>query len=225
VLIGAAWLAAPPSAPPIYDGLEAPAEPYRHLLPAPALAGTRPPSPAHQAVPVSSGPGLRAAVSTEEQPPQAQLIVAPDTFEVPPGTTAVDITITPVPPAVAPDGRLDGNVYRLAVTARGTPLAIAPGRHATVVLRGPAGVAGPRLELLAGGRWSALETTTLSLTAADVYAANTAVLGDVALVVTPVPPPRAGGAPTGLRSAAAVGAVTVLGLVGFGLLRRRARRR
>lgn len=220
------WLVAPAAAPPLYDGLEAPAEPYRYLVaPSPALAGTRPPSTAHQRVPVAAGPALRGAVSTDEQPPQAQLIFAPDTFVVPPGTGAVDIGISPVPPPpVAMDGRLDGNIYRMSVTVGATPLAITPGQHVTVVLRGPAGVVGPRIELFAAGRWRVLDTTALTLTAQDVYGANTSVLGDVALVVPPTPPSTGGGPSTG-PIAATLGAAALLGLGAMAVMRRARRRR
>ncbi|HEX3604626.1 MAG TPA: hypothetical protein VH134_01800 [Candidatus Dormibacteraeota bacterium] len=226
LLIGGIWLVAPGAAPPLYDGLEAPAEPYRHLAAAPEFAGVRPPSSVQQRVPVSIGPGLRGAVMTDEVPPQAQLIFAPDTFAVPPATAAVDVSITPVPPpAVAAHGRLDGNVYRLTVTAGASALAIGAGRHATVVLRGPAGVAGPHVELFTGRRWTALETTALSLTAPDVYAANTGALGDVALVVPPSTPRTGGGSPTVPIAVAALGAATLLGLGGLTVLGRARRRR
>ena len=163
---------------------------------------------------------------TDEVPPQAQLIFAPDTFAVPSGTAAVDVAITPVPPpAVAAHGRFDGNVYRLTVTAGASALAIGPGGHATVVLRGPAGVAGPHVELFAGGRWVALPTTALSLTAPDVYAANTGALGDVALVVPPSSPRTGAGSPAVPVVAAALGGAVLLGLGGVTALRRARRRR
>lgn len=168
----------------MYEGLTGPAERYRYLHPPPGLGSTPRPSSAHQSTPLSQGQSPAIGPATSEMPPQAQLLAARGAFTVPPDATAVVAGIVPVdPPPLAPsDGRLDGNVYRFAVTAAGMPLAVRPGRTVTVVLRGPAGFNNPAIERFAGGAWTRLHTDPLGTLSGDSYSANVPALGDLALV-------------------------------------------
>jgi hypothetical protein len=164
------------------------------------------------------------AETTDEQPAQAQLLAAQGAFTVPPGATAVRVTIAPVePPAVAPaGGRIAGNVYRFAVTAvpGATPMPLLPGQQITLVLRGPAGVANPTLEVWDGARWNRAETTPLGSSSPDTYAANLTMLGDMALVTPPVAAADSGGG-AALIVTAVVVAVVVVSAAAVLVLRRR----
>ncbi|MEA2672604.1 MAG: hypothetical protein QOG45_2824 [Chloroflexota bacterium] len=211
VLLTLAWQASPPPVPPMYEGLPGPAEPYRYLHPPPGLGSTPRPSSAHVTAPLREGQSPALSPATAEMPPQAQLLAAQGAFVVPPGVTGVEATIAPVdPPPVAPiGGEVAGNVYRIVVTAAGTPLAVRPGRTVTVVLRGPAGFGGPIVERFAAGTWTRLDTQPLGALAGDSYAADAAGLGDVALVAAPGPSPGGGG--DAVIVVLAAGAVLLLG--------------
>src|SRR5207302_304621 len=175
---------------------------------------------------LEGGQSPAMAETTDEQPSQAQLLAAQGAFAVAPGRTAVHVTIGAVdPPAMAPpDGRLDGNVYRFAVSAGATPLPLRPGQQVTVVLRGPAGVANPVLELWDGTKWTRLETQSLGTTAPDSYAANVSMLGDLALVVpttTSSDSAGGGGGSAGILVAAVIIALAVVAAAVVLALRRR----
>lgn len=196
-LLALAWGLGPHTAPPLYDGGPIIAEHYRYLHPSPGFTSTKPPSTIDVTLKLEGGQSPGMAETTDENPAQAQLLAAQNTFAVPAGTTAVHVTINPVdPPVVAPTGGvLDGNVYRFAVVAvpSGAPAAFRPGQQVTVVLRGPAGVSGVVLEVWDGTKWSTLDTTPLGSTAADSYAANVGALGDIALVAPPASANNGGG--------------------------------
>ena len=184
VLLALVWLAGPASQPPLYDTL-GPGEAYRYCQPPPGFAPQKPPSTVDHNVPVVNGQSPPIADSTEEQPPQAELLVPANVFVVPPGAVTIRVAVLCAPPprVLPPDGRLDGNVYRFSMSADGTPLGIRPGQRVTVVLRGPAGAPNPVMERFADGQWMKLDTQPLGNASPDSYAANVTALGDMALVV------------------------------------------
>jgi hypothetical protein len=195
--------------PPIYDGLPLRTEPYRYLQPTPGQATTAPPTSGSENVKPSNH-GLPFIVNTHESPPQAELQADPTTFAIPPSVQSLTITITPVPPAAPiPNGRLDGNAYRTSVTLPdGTPVAVLPGKHVTVFLRGT-GVNGKTgLDRFSAGRWSPLST---QMPGAGFHSADSDQLGDFALVLVP------GGA-DGLGGGALAAIVVAVVLVVIGLL-------
>jgi hypothetical protein len=224
-LLALAWSVGPRSAPPLYDGGPIVAEPYRYLHPPAGFTNTKPPGTIDVTRRLEGGQSPAIAETTDEQPAQAQLLAAQAAFAVPPGTTGVRITIAPVePPAVAPaGGRIAGNVYRFAVTGvpGATPMPLSPGQQITVVLRGPAGVANPTLEVWDGARWNRAETTPLGSSSPDTYAANLTTLGDIALVTPPVAAAAASGGGAGLIVAAVVVAVVVVSAAAVLVMRRR----
>jgi hypothetical protein len=196
-LLAVAWSLGPRSAPPLYDSGPIIAEHYRYLHPPPGFTNTKPPGVIDVTLALEGGQSPAMAESTEENPAQSQLLAAQGAFTVPPGTTKVRTTITPVdPPTTRPEGGdLDGNVYRFAVSAlpAGTPMPLKSGQQVTVVLRGPAGVANPVLELWNGTAWTKLDTTPLGANSPDSYAANVTALGDLALVAPPTSSNGGGG--------------------------------
>ncbi|HEV7467038.1 MAG TPA: hypothetical protein VGP96_12095 [Candidatus Dormibacteraeota bacterium] len=225
-LIALAWCLGPRSAPPLYDGGPIIAEHYRYLHPPGGFTNTKPPGTIDVTLTLEAGQSPAIAETTDEQPAQAQLLAAQGAFTVPPGATGVRVVVRPVePPAVAPAaGSIAGNVYRFAVTAvpGGTPMPLRTGQQITVVLRGPAGVVNPTLEVWDGARWNGAETTPLGSSSPDTYAANLTMLGDMALVTPPVAPAaNGGGSGAGLIIAAVVVAVVLVSAATVLVLRRR----
>ena len=205
------WVFLPLRSPPLYDGLEAPAEPYRYLLAGGALSGSRVPTGAHASLPVAGSTGLKSAVSTGELPPQASVYLTPLALVLPTGAPVVDVSITPVlPPRPFPVGRLAGNVYRIDVTAKGGPVAVRPGEEVGVVLRSPAGLRAPTMELFAGGHWTWLRTLATGVVEPDLYGASLVGFGDVALVTPPLSPATGGGVGLGVLLSSGASAVLVL---------------
>ncbi len=188
---------APVLTPPLYDGVVV-VEPYRWLDPPPGAAGG--PTTAVKVAAPEHGRSPVLTVFTSEQPPQAQLVALDGALTVPPGTSALNVTITPVAPTVPPPvGSIDGNVYRIKVTTKsGTPVAIAPGQQVTVILRSPGDRSNPRIEQLVDGTWQPLPTSDAGF--ASAYTAVIPSFGDFAIVAgTP------GASPAGSHAAPAAG--------------------
>jgi hypothetical protein len=195
--------------PPIYDGLPLQTEPYRYLQPTPGQATTAPPTSGSENV-KPSNQGLPFIANTNESPPQAELQADPTTFAIPPSVQSLTITITPVPPAAPiPNGRLDGNSYRMAVAVPGgAPVAVLPGKHITVFLRGTGASGKTVVDRFSAGRWSQLPT---QVAGAGFHSADSDQLGDFALVLLP------GGA-GGLSGGVLAGIVIAVALVAIGIL-------
>jgi hypothetical protein len=214
--VGLTWVAvvqvvAPPFGPPLYDGVVA-VDPYRWLSPPPGRPGGA--VGATSEVPVIDRGSPLVAVATPEQPPQAQIFAAPGAFPLPPGTTSVNVAITPIPPAAAPaDGHVAGNVYRITVVGKdGTPLTAPPSARVSVVLRGPEEVVEATIERFRGGSWQPLQTSPAGL--GGTFLTVVSEFGDFALVVagaatsaspgqstpSPSPSPSGGGSGSGLPS-------------------------
>lgn len=190
-LIALAWMLAPAPSPPLYDGFQVPAEPYRYLAPPPGAQQTQPPTSASKPLTVSDGTVPAAFVATGEQPPQAQLLVGDGTLLAPAGAHTVTLAIKPVPPPAplpASIGRLAGNVYQVTASAdSGGEATLKSGATPpTVVLRGPTGSNAAQIARMPeGGSWARLQTVPLGSGAPDTVAANTPGLGFFAVVVPP----------------------------------------
>jgi len=224
LLLALTWRVHPLATPPMYEGNGPIVSPYVYLHPPPGLGGTGRPLSRRQTLSVAQGESPAFALQTTEQPPQAQLIAQAGTFAVPAGTGSLVASATPVdaPPVPPLGGRLDGNVYDLEVSADGVPRPLRPGRRATVVLRSPAGVQNPTLELFADGRWTRLDTQPLGALSGDSYTADVSRLGDVALVAARG---STSGGNLGAVVVGAVAAVLLAGGVALTLLRPRRRPR
>jgi len=182
-----ARIAAPLGAPPLYDSVAIPS-PYIYLHPSPGEQGN--PVSASQKFPVIAPQDVGPiSLGTDEAPPQAQLLIAAGSLDVPSGAQSVTVTIAPAnPPGVPPSsGIIGGNVYRFAaVTNTGVPVGLLSDHPATVVLRGPNGTAEATVERFDGTSWTSL--TTIPIGGADTFTANTTRFGDFALVGPPPPP-------------------------------------
>jgi hypothetical protein len=227
VLLGLAWTLGPRSAPPLYDSGPIVAEHYRYLHKPAGYTNTAAPGAIDVTLNLLGGQSPPMAETTDEQPSQAQLLAAQNAFAVPPRVPSVHVSIRAIdPPAPAPSGyTFDGNVYSFLVTATGgtTPLPFRAGQQVTVVLRGPAGVSNPLLEVWDGTTWSKLDTQPLGSSSPDSYAANVNELGDIALVA---PPQSTGGGSGGVNGGIIVAVVVtvvvcVAAAVVLGLRRRR----
>jgi len=206
---------------PVLDGF-APPPPYRWVSPPPDLAqGNQRPESVSTSVGVFAGRSKAATVSTPDL--QASLFLVQDAMALPPGTTAVRVTISPRAPtseARLPEGlEFAGNVYDFTARAEpGNQSALRLRREATVVLVYPAeasdGSAEPvMLTSPDGSTWVRVRTNAAQLQ--HQAAANVRALGLFA--VGRRRQPTGGGFPQGVRVAvfvlllAAAAAAAVLG--------------
>ena len=172
---------APLPGPPLYDGVFQ-AEPYRWLQPpGPGHAGN--PTSASETINVAGGESPLVSVATGETPPQVSIFAAPGTLILPPGTTTITVSIQAiVPSGQPPDGRIDGNVYRLAIVNQaGRPVTAKADGQVTVVLEGPdPTVTTDTIERFDGKAWQALTTQPGDFPA--TFFAIVTDFGDFALV-------------------------------------------
>ena len=161
--VGLAFAAAelaPLPGPPLYDGV-VPVEAYRWLTPPPGEHGGA--EAASQVFPISGGTSPLVALATPELTPQAQLFAAPGALILPPDTTEITVSITPVEPASLPtDSHITGNVYRIMIVNQAGVAATAlASATVSVVLRSPNSTASAAtMDLLKDGTWQPLKTDT-----------------------------------------------------------------
>ena len=214
VLLGAGWVVAPRSAPPVYDGVGFPDEPYRFVQRPPGTRVTKAPT---TAVGTAQVTGTRAGLlyaASAESAPQVNVTIPVGQLRVPAGTASVRLVATPQPMLAPPPGKyLWSNVYDLTLTppARFAPL---PDQVATLVLR--AATAQQPLPFIArfdSGRWTLLPSSAVGR---DIYAAlltsvgRFAVLGDVPLDLSKL---GAGAGTSGRLSAGIAAAAGVIAMV------------
>jgi hypothetical protein len=202
------WLVLPAS-PPLYDGLTLPPEPYRYLQPTPKQARDNlPPTSTRSIVPARNPPYL--TISTHEQPPQVEIVLAGRAFRAAPAVSRVTLTIRAIPPPPVPPGMaLSGNAYAISATAHGRPVMLRHG-GAVVVLRAAGTYLRPLMEEYHGGRWERLYASPGYHTAS--WAARAATLGDFALMIRGKAVPAPMGTPWGpvlIAGMVALGAVAV----------------
>jgi hypothetical protein len=197
-LLAIVWLVSPPAGLPLYDGIGLPQEPYRYLQPPKGQPSGLPPSSIHRTLVIANGNSPVYKVGTSESPPQAYYFMQYRALAIPPGAKTITIDVRAVPPpGPAPSGsRLDGNVYRFAVTTSiGAPVRFQGGRKVSVELRGTGASGTPTLAQYAGGGWTKLPT--LVLLGENYYLANVHSLGDFALLL----PARSTGSSGGIGGA------------------------
>lgn len=223
VVVLLARLAGAPGTPPLYDSFSQP-DPYRYLHPPAGARGH--PDAASTSVPYTGAdPGpLTLATGPDENPPQAQLLLGAGSLEIPAGTRSITLSITPVesPAARPPNGVVLGNTYRFrAVTDGGAALSLAAGHPATLVLRGPTGSGQATIDRFDTRAWAPI--TTSPIAGPNIFAANSAQLGDFALVA-PEAHVSSGGFPWLPWAAGGAALLIVGGEAAFLLLARRRRR-
>jgi hypothetical protein len=182
IVFVAAAQALSPVAAPLFDGLIV-LGPYHFLNPGTGQTGS--PTSATVTEPLVSGasPGFNAA--TTEPSPQAQLIAAPGAFALGPGSTAVTVTISPIPPpAPSTVGPILGNVYRFTVTDQaGNALATKPGTDVTIVLRAPDATTDAVFAEYSAGAWQQIPSSSSGTP--GFFIAMTGGGGEYGLVAAP----------------------------------------
>ena len=159
-LIAAALLHGRITAPPIYDGIIVPPEPYRWESPPPNLAaGNKPPLPGDATLPVQNGQVAGGGIQTGDN--QVVMYFGPGAFKAPASATGVKCSIVPDPnPPAAPAGvEIRGNVYRVGCVGEpsGGPVTVVSNYHLT--MRFPPG-AFKEIQYNDGSGWRALPTLT-----------------------------------------------------------------
>lgn len=224
-VLGLGWLLAPRFAPPVYDGVGFPDEPYRFVVPPSDAQTTKTPTTATDHVPVTKGTAAAAVLNSAEQAPQVAVLIPTGRLQAPPGTRQFTLQAKPVRPIAAPSGGyLWSNVYDIAATdAR---VSLKDGNPpATVTLRAASAQRPyPKVEYYANGSWTAVHTVPVGR---DIYQAALPALGDYA-VVGSKPLVVGAKAASGTTSASGViifvaAVAVVLVLVVLGVLRRRRR--
>jgi hypothetical protein len=177
---GLAQVMAPLAGPPLYDGV-VPTEPYIYLTPPAGAQGGA--QGASATLALEGGTSPLVAIATPETVPQAQIFAAPGSLTLPPGTTSLSASITPIPPSSEPtDGHISGNVYRISVTNQaGTPVTAPAAAQVSIVMRG----ADPELlngvvARFANGTWQRLETAPAGL--GGTFLAVVTEFGDFAVL-------------------------------------------
>ena len=168
-----------PGAPPLYDGVVV-NEPYRWLEPPPGgLGGAQGFSSTDN---LEAGGSPLIAAQTPEQPPQASVFAPPGALDLPPGTTSLKTTITPIPAQGTPgSGHIAGNVYRIQITNQNGLATTAPAdAFVSVVMRGPEGTTEATIERFENGGWRPLETDHAGYTSG--FLSIVTEFGDFALV-------------------------------------------
>ena len=166
---------------PLYDGVVV-AEPYRYLHPTDSSQSGDPTS-ASSTKDVSGDQSPVLALATTEQPPQAQLIAQANAFQMPPGTTALQISIKPVDAKAQPTtGSIAGNVYRFTITDQsGAPVTVKScDACLSLVLRSPPEVTEGTVAHFDSGAWVAVSTFHAGTVA--MFQANAKTLGDFAVI-------------------------------------------
>jgi hypothetical protein len=162
-----------PGAPPIYDGIGYPDEPYRFVQPPVDYRETKPPTTTSRQLPVSGGrTGSAVTMNSAESGPQVQLYIPEHGIEVSsPDARRVTVVVAPVtPPELAVPGHPWSNVYRLTVTADVGSAELVAGKPGQMLLRAPTPEQpGPDFYADRDGTWSRLTTHR---TGNDVYEAE-----------------------------------------------------
>jgi hypothetical protein len=157
-LIAAALLHGRMAAPPVYDGISVPPEPYRWESPPPNVAaGNKPPLPGETTLPVQNGQVAGGGVQTGDN--QVVIYFGPGAFKAPAGATGVKCSVVPEsnPPAPPTGVEIRGNVYRVGCVGEpgGGPVTVVSNYHLT--MRFPPG-AFKQIQYHDGSGWRALPT-------------------------------------------------------------------
>jgi hypothetical protein len=181
--LAATVVARPPHAPPLYDGLGFPDEPYRWVVTPPGHYRT--PIAATEAVvqvPVSGGVSVAGQALSGEQGPQIAVAVSRGAFAAPPGVSSITVRAVPqAVPALRPDrGEVVSNLYALTAQAGGRAVPLAPGHSVLVNMRAEkATTQGVVICRWTGQRWEQLRTARVGV---DIYAAELDAVAPVAVV-------------------------------------------
>lgn len=200
LLLTVAWLAGgrshgPRTHVPVYDGVNAPDEPYRFIVAPPGAKKAKGPATSATA---STGVKRQASAgdlfgASEEVGPQVTFFIPAGGISPIAGST-VKVTATPQAPSGRANGPFVGNAYIVKVTVGGSPTLTAAGKSgAQFQLRAPSGKQpGPTIEWHPPGTTSFSPLTT-ARTGNDIYTSRFAGFGTYVLVQAPVTHASKGG--------------------------------
>ena len=170
------------AAPPVYDGIAIPLQPYNYESPPPSVRnGNKPPESGEATLPIQNGQVAGGGVQTGDA--QVIMYFGPGAFKAPPEATSVKCTITPVAnPPPPPSGQvIQGNVYNIGCAAQpgGGPVTLSSTFHLT--LRLPPGRTND-IQYYDGQSWHKLNT--LFAPSGDPYGSvNAPAFGQYAAMV------------------------------------------
>jgi hypothetical protein len=212
-----AWVFGPAlTAPPLYDGIGFPDEPYRYVQRPAKTIVMPPPTAAHGATTrTASGVLDQLRIFGGENPPQLQTTIAAGDL-----TSSACAQVTGDGRALAPQAsagpaRSWGNVYRVLISCGSTPVTFTPSNRSMILLRAPdARRPGPGIFFRAdpAGAWLPLSTSRIGN---DNFRAPFAGAGDYVLVL-----PAGGGGVDPLLIAGIVLLAALIGLIVLVRLRR-----
>ena len=228
VVLVLGWLVAPHWAPPVYDGVGFPDEPYRFVVRPAGAPATKAPTTAMRVVPVTKGTAAAASLSSAEQAPQVSILIPTDRLQAPAGTNKFVLRATPVRPIAAPSGgHFWSDVYDVEASDPHVTMRDAS-PPATITLRAATAQRPyPTIERYADGTWTKVDTVPVGN---DIYQATLpglgkyAVIGSSALDVSQLnggTGGKNGGTSTTGVIIAVVAIVVVILLVVIGIRRRR----
>ena len=185
----------PPHAPPLYDGVGFPDEPYRWVVPPPGEQATRlAATDASMRIPATGGTNVEGRAQSDEKGPQILLTAFAGAFAVPAGASSIRLRAVPLAvPRVQPDhGHVVSNLYAITAEAEGRPVTLA--RDYALLLNMRAVRSTPQAVVVCrwtGTGWQQVATDRIGV---DIYAAWLDTIGPVALVqldpgVNPQPAP------------------------------------
>jgi hypothetical protein len=185
--LATAWLATP-HAVPLFDGIGVPDEPYRYVTPPAGYQKTPAASSATITSPASGGLNTQGFYAqTAEISAQYGVFITPKALAVPTSASSVKITVAPeAPDGTTPDGVIDGNVYRVALSAGSstTVTLTASGKAQSQYSMRATSAKIPAAKTLyrpAGGAWTVIPNTKGGT---DSFQAYFQGAGDYALVAT-----------------------------------------
>jgi hypothetical protein len=182
ILLALLWMLGPVS-PPLYDGLQGPAGPYKYVNPPPGLGVKHSnPTSGKTVERLSHGRFTETLVTTKEHVPQALLELGDGAVIVPSGVTTVTLTVRPVtPPHPIDGGVLDGNVYLFRAEGNnGQSLSLNPKVGGLLELRKTGQELSAHMSTYRNGSWVAV--STLSFVRADYLATDAKSFGYYALI-------------------------------------------
>jgi hypothetical protein len=203
MLLTVAWLADGNSHHhvPVYDGVNAPDEPYRYIVAPPNAKKAKGPATSATASTGVKGNSNAADLlgSSDEQGPQVIFFIPAGGIAPISGST-VRVTATPRAASGTANGPFVGNAYVIAVAVGGSPTLTATGTNgAQIQLRAPSGKQpGPTIEWHPPGA-TAFQPLSTARTGNDIYTSRFAGFGTYALVQAPVAhTSKGGGFPVGI---------------------------
>jgi hypothetical protein len=188
-------VARPPHAPPLYDGVGFPDEPYRWVVPPQGEKRTRlAAAEAFMRISITGGANAESRAQSNEKGPQILLTAFAGAFAVPAGASSITVRAVPqAVPDVQPDhGHVVSNLYVITAEAQGRAVSLARDYALLLNLRAVRSTAHAVVVCRwTGTGWQQVPTDRIGV---DIYAAWLDTIGPVALVqldpgVTPQPAP------------------------------------